>query len=159
MNLDDYIIQQENEKRQKYLTEFFSELSSKTHDRAINYTNLVIGIGYVGFFTAWERLQQYIPAKPLNSAAFLMLVSLAFFIFYEIIKMIWSAIMSQVLMKPLLTVTPETVDATIDKFNKDQKALVAQQIITWIIALCLTLIPALIAAGLLLYHFAIYLLK
>lgn len=159
MDLEQYIVQQESEKRQKYLVEFFSELSTKTYERANIYTNLIIGVGYVGFFTAWENLKTYLPAKTLNTAAFLMLLSLSFFIFYEVAKMIWTAIYLQVVIRPLQSATPETIDARIEKFNKDQNSLLFQQMVLWVFALTLTLIPAIIASWLILSEFGAYLLK
>lgn len=81
--------------------------------KAMAYMQVVAGIGYVGFFTAWSFMHDILPVPAKVFSAFFMSVSVFVYVIYEVIKMFTiSTIMIQKL-KELQNVEPEKYLETI----------------------------------------------
>ena len=68
-------------------------LKYQTHlyDKASAYTKLIIGLGYAGFFTAWASTRPYLSRREVLWSALCIVVSLVFFVAFEIFQMIVTA--------------------------------------------------------------------
>jgi hypothetical protein len=78
------------EERQKRLVKEVIDgqirLSGELHDKAVAYNTVVMAIGYAGFFGLWSITKDYLTQRETLWAATLMLVSLSFFVFFEVYK-------------------------------------------------------------------------
>ncbi len=69
--------------------QFLSEVSNiqnSLFDQASNYTKLVLGLGYVGFFAAWSGTKANLRPIELVASALLMCLSLFGYIVFEILQ-------------------------------------------------------------------------
>jgi len=60
------------------------DVQSQFFDKASNYTRLIFGLGYGGFFVFWSGAKQYLAPRLVVLSALLMSVSLVFFIVFEV---------------------------------------------------------------------------
>ena len=56
------------------------------YEKAATYTNLILVVGYAGFFGLWSLTRLYLSKPQALLAASLMLLSLAIFVFFEVYK-------------------------------------------------------------------------
>lgn len=63
------------------------EATTKTFDRATAYANVILVAGYAGAFTIWSFTRQQLPAKAGIAIALALLISLATFVIFEVVKM------------------------------------------------------------------------
>src|SRR5271166_343264 len=69
--------------------QFIAELKSiqkSISDQAMNYTKLVLGLGYAGFFTAWAGTKTQLGPIERVGSAFLICLSLLAYIGFEIVQ-------------------------------------------------------------------------
>ncbi|WP_331299245.1 hypothetical protein [Methylobacterium oryzae] len=63
------------------------EVTTKSFDRATTYANVILVAGYAGAFTIWSFTRSQLPAKAGVAIALALLISLAAFIAFEVVKM------------------------------------------------------------------------
>jgi len=76
-------------KRQNLTKEFFDgqvKLYSALYDKSTAYTNVIIAVGYAGFFGLWSLTKPSLPNALATIAASLMSMSLAIFVLFEVYK-------------------------------------------------------------------------
>jgi|SRR5271157_2237646 len=69
--------------------QFLSEVTNiqkSLFDQASNYTKLVLGLGYVGFFAAWSGTKANLRPAELVASALLMCLSLFAYVIFEIFQ-------------------------------------------------------------------------
>lgn len=137
------------EHRRKLLVESF--------DKMIAYTNLLVALGYAGFFGLWTLTQKYITEKQALWAALFMLVSLSFFIFFEVYKTFSMSRMHQklarILMNPEIEASVELTNKVFSEYAVESKKIILRQNVIWATTFSIALIFGLLADGLLLYAF------
>jgi hypothetical protein len=62
------------------------DLQKSVSEQASNYTKLIFGLGYAGFFTAWSGSKNYLRPGELLASALLVCASLVVFLVYEIFQ-------------------------------------------------------------------------
>lgn len=68
------------------LLEAQKELLSSSYSKAGAYTNMVLGLGYAGFFGLWALTKEYLTNIQVLWSALLMAISLLIFILFEVYK-------------------------------------------------------------------------
>ena len=68
------------------LLEAQKELLSSSYSKAGAYTNMVLGLGYAGFFGLWALTKEYLTNGQVLWSALLMAISLLTFILFEVYK-------------------------------------------------------------------------
>ena len=58
-------------------------------DKALNYTRVVLGVGYGGFFVLWSGTRHYLPVRSVIRSAMLIGISLFLYIAYEVLQAGW----------------------------------------------------------------------
>ncbi|HEV2115023.1 MAG TPA: hypothetical protein VGR48_03285 [Terriglobales bacterium] len=76
-----------------YLLRELREIQNQLFDKASNYTRLILGLGYGGFFAAWSGTKQNLSSMELVSSALLVTFSLFLYVAFEI----WQARMASVI--------------------------------------------------------------
>jgi len=69
---------------------FLRELSAtleRQHERSVAYANLVLAVGYAGYFGLWSLAKEFVAPGWARASLFAMAVSLALFVLFEIAKM------------------------------------------------------------------------
>lgn len=67
------------------------ELMARLHSNSVSYANLILVAGYAGFFAFWSTLENNLPKWLHALSGLLIVLSLLFFLTWEVVKMIWSA--------------------------------------------------------------------
>lgn len=127
------------------------DLNDKLMAHSQSYANVVIGVGYAGFFALWNVIEKSMPSWAHATAGLLIGVSLAVFVAWEVVKMIWSAL---------------HLRSVRDNLKNDKGTLTICELVAvherherrafgpWIVALVATVGPAAISAGLILWFLA-----
>ncbi|QJQ21689.1 hypothetical protein HG549_17705 [Pseudomonas sp. SK] len=68
------------------------QLNEKLMTQASSYTNLIMVAGYAGLFGLWSTLVERLPQWLYALCGLLALLSLLFFVSWEIIKMVWGSL-------------------------------------------------------------------
>lgn len=85
------LLQQEHaEKKWDKHVEGLKAIYCNSWSSASTYSNVIILAGYAGFFGLISTVKDYVPPIGLVLSSFFMGVSLAIFVFYEVIKMVHS---------------------------------------------------------------------
>ena len=113
------------------------------------YTNVVILAGYAAFFAAWGFLRNDIAHRASLWALFLMMVSAAVFVAFEVGKMIWISTLTRRFSKGLYNGNPLAALENLRK-NEQREAVFIGRI--WIWALIGTLVPGFTAFGVLAWN-------
>jgi hypothetical protein len=71
--------------------EVMISIASVQYDKAAIYTNIVLGIGYVAFFTVWSGMRDALGPTQRLWSALLMLISVTVFVLWETAKMIYAS--------------------------------------------------------------------
>ena len=131
------------------------EANSKTFDKAQSYTTVIIAGAYVGMFSVWSSSKDALSSKGSTAIALCLTFSLTFFVLYEVLGIALRTF-------SFLRFRHELAGA---KKIEDLASLIKQQqtreaksghffIPLYALSLALTLLPALIASGLLIYNTA-----
>ena len=75
----------------EFLLEKSSEVQVHNFDKAANYNNFVLSLGYAGFFAIWTFVKDQIPDFDEVLSAFLLGLSLFIFIFWTLLNSIFLA--------------------------------------------------------------------
>jgi len=70
----------------------YKEALGASYNHAGNYANAIVGGGYAGFFAIWALTKDRIPSRAMAWAGILIVVSILFFIAFEIIKMVYAKV-------------------------------------------------------------------
>ncbi|MBI4780641.1 MAG: hypothetical protein HY785_04895 [Oscillatoriophycideae cyanobacterium NC_groundwater_1537_Pr4_S-0.65um_50_18] len=96
------------------------EIISRLQTSNASYTNLILAAGYAAFFAFWSTLKSDMPIKLYATSGLLMVLSLMFFIAWEIIKMIWTTLALRSIEGKLTSRPPEP--DTMAKFQQEINA-------------------------------------
>lgn len=115
--------------------------------QAQSYSNVVIGIGYAGFFALWSMVRPDITVQAHAAAALLVGFSLVVFVAWEVYQMTTMALTSK-RIEVRMQSSEGFMAAEIDAIGNGLQVRLAK---CWPVVLAFTVIPAGIGASLLLY--------
>jgi len=122
------------------------------YDKAATYTNLVIAAGFAGFFAVWVNVRDELSKTELLLSGLCISFALAIFVFWEVAVMLYT---SRTLgrLQNALKAPQERFDAVMDQTQKDSDVESLRIRRYWFVILILTIIPAVIGAGVLMLAF------
>lgn len=68
------------------------KIISTTYDRAASYSQLIMIAGYASFFGVWSLTKPYLTPSQARWSAVFMIISVCFFVLFEVYKMIANAV-------------------------------------------------------------------
>lgn len=129
------------------------EIMSRLQASNASYTNLILAAGYAAFFTFWSTLRTDIPIKLYAVSGLLMVLSLMFFMTWEIIKVTRTQLTLRNIENKLLSRSPEP--EIMAKFQQEINILDLQLGRLWVYFLLPTLLFG-ITSGLCLVGFFVW---
>ena len=134
--------------------------SFKAHTEAVHfqyaqltaYTNLILGAGYAGFFATWSLTKENLSKSLSSVAGILILVSLFFFVLFEIIRMVYTTIELEKQDKALAQ--PDQYVELMAEYSRTHTRMAHQLRVVWYIFFSISFGTALCAAGIMVYAFA-----
>jgi hypothetical protein len=120
----------------------------ETYLGAQSYTNVVMGIGYAGYFTLWGFVKGDIDPKAHIWSAILIAISLTVFVIWELVKMMSNGLLARQLEETVggsSRRSPRPSVETALTVHRDRGAL------WWPVALAFTLVPAALGVVVLFY--------
>ncbi|MBA2658961.1 MAG: hypothetical protein H0U72_05295 [Nitrosospira sp.] len=130
---------------------------SVLYDKSATYVNIIMAVGYAGFFAVWSNMKVYMSTFDMRISALCMLTSIILFAMWEVTKMI---ITSHKLhgMQEVINASPAEFNAKLAAQQHGAAILHVQVMKWWPIVLFLTIVTALVATSILIYSFIINLL-
>lgn len=127
------------------------ELLSHAFGQAQAYTNVVLGMGYAGFFAIWSFLKPELSKAEVLWSALLVSISLAAFILFEVFQ---SFLRSRSILGLSQTVAdPSKFQAEIEAFRKAERSRVIAQRYVWAVAFLVSVTAGFGAVLILLWAF------
>lgn len=140
----------------KELLDLITKIYSNMFDKAMNYTNVIIVAGFAGLLAIWGYVQSFLHDWDKIASILAIMVSLIFFILWEIIKMIINGISSQRIAKVLKSSSSQLLKKLEEAEIKDQKQNILFYRIWMFFTLPLTILPGLIGSTILIVCFIKY---
>ena len=136
---------QEQEKHKREVLEFYTSIIAHSYDKGSNYTNLIIMAGYAVFFTFWSNVKNEVNIIDARISVLYVIISVLFFIIWEIYEMIYSSSFLERLHK-FDQVPPAEFKVHMERVKKETEKLKANFARFWIWELILTIIPGFFGA-------------
>lgn len=129
-----------------------TKLVSSIFDKSSAYINMVVMIGYVGFFTVWNNLKSQMTDFEMANAGFGITISGLVYVIWVVYTMIFMAEVSKG-KGEVLRSSPDEFFSEWKKVEKlqDEKRLAINRF--WPLALAATILPGLWAVGILIKSF------
>ena len=99
MDANDQFNEFQEEKFKKDTMEFYNSFIANAYDKGSKYTNLIIVAGYASFFTFWSNVRNEVNIIDARLSVIYVVISVSFFIAWEILQMIVSSVTLQKLYK------------------------------------------------------------
>jgi hypothetical protein len=146
-------VQQESEllRQREETIQVLIQVMSASYDKSVSYTNLFMIGGYASFFAVWAKMYDQFSKFYMGLAGVLMFISLSVFIVWELYKMIFYSTKLRELHKILEEKDPNIFHAKLNQQQINEKKRSLEQVKIWWLVLVVTIIPALSAAGILIY--------
>lgn len=140
------------------LGEKLTKFTSDQVEQTIQYNNVIIAVGYIGVFTLWGLIKEYILPFAQLWSALLILISIAFFVSWEIVKMIRIQNIRKPLHVILMNGNYNSLPEEIEKYSLQEQRynLISNKIYPYF--LIPTLITGCLSAIILLYAFIYHLI-
>jgi hypothetical protein len=133
------------------------KIVTATFNQAAAYTNLILLGGYAGFFGLWQLTKDYLSRDQALWSALLVLISLLFFILFEVIKMVLITKVTlkkaRVLQSPGAMSTPTRALASLKDLESSFEHSMGPFMRFWGATVFICLVTAITAAGILAYAF------
>ncbi|WP_411904169.1 hypothetical protein [Methylorubrum thiocyanatum] len=137
-----------------------TELLTKAFDRSTAYSNVILVAGYAGIFTIWSFTKSQLPDRAMIAIALSLLISLAAFVVFEIVKMLLT---TRAVVAPLRVFRgPATAAEKMEAVKQIDSAsakIMAAFWYYWAATMIVSVLGALIALSLLTYNFVAVLLR
>lgn len=143
---------EETDRYKKECVEFYTSIIAQSYEKAAAYTNLIIVAGYVLFFTFWNEIRKDLDYFWSSLSVIFMIISVIFFIAWEITQMINSSLYFKKLHETF-KIAPDKYSSEIEGFYKKSNEFKARLASIWVWELVLTIIPGLIGLAILLFVF------
>lgn len=148
--LSERALREDHEKRRLEVLKILSHL----YDKAATYVNIIMAIGYAGFFAVWSNMKVYMSAFDMRISALCMVASVVLFVMWEVIKMIITS-SSLHKLQDVINASPDNFSAKLATQQKEAAIIDVQVMKWWPIVLFFTTLTALVAANILVYSFII----
>ncbi len=143
----------------KELLDLIIRIYSNMFDKAMNYTNIIIVAGFAGLLTIWGYVQNFLHNWDKIASILAIVISLIFFIIWEIIKMITNGISSQRITKVLKSPPSQLSQKLREAEINEQKQNILFYRVWIFLTLPLTILPGLVGSIILVVCFIKYLFK
>lgn len=131
-----------------------SDITIKAFERATSYNNVILVAGYAGAFTIWSFTKSQLSDKSSMVIALFLLVSLTFFIVFEVVKMVVIAKAVTRKMKVFNgCISVEDKVKALKDIEEINATVTAGFLIHWKLTMLVTTVSAAVALGLLAYNF------
>jgi hypothetical protein len=133
------------------------ELIAHAFGHAQAYTNVVLSVGYAGFFAIWSFLKPDLSKGETLWSALLVSVSLTVFILWEVYQSFYR---SRSIMSLAETVKdPSRFEVAIDRYRREENSRVISLKRVWVVAFLLTVVTGFGGTLILIYAFIRSLIK
>lgn len=122
------------------------DIQAQFWEKSSNYTKLVLGLGYGGFFAFWAGTRQFLLPRQVVFSALLMMVSLILFIAYEVIH---TAILSYLAIAFSRSVAANETATAVERFRKNSNRLSRALARVWLAVFPIAMITGFAGAGIL----------
>jgi hypothetical protein len=129
------------------------KVMSASYDKSVAYTNIFMVGGYASFFAVWSKVYDDFSKFYMGLAGVLMFISLLVFIVWELYKMIFYSTNLKELYRVLQETDPVKFNEKLKKRQIEEKKRGLEQVRLWWLVLVVTILPALLAAGILICSF------
>ena len=128
------------------------DIQSQFFDKASNYTRLIFGLGYGGFFVFWSGAKQYLAPRLVVLSALLMSVSLVFFIVFEVAQ---TGLISYINLRFANAInTPEAeMSVALERFRSDCYKITRAWGTVWVFVYVICVISGFGGVAIVLYSF------
>ena len=148
----DELVKKNQERERDERVEVLIRVTSAQYDKAMAYTNLIILAGFAGFFAVWSSMKDHLSSMEMFASALCITISLTAFIFWEVLGMlVRSKSMKAVLL--VLNAPPGEFSRAMAKHQNLEQHRNILMFRVWNVILVITVAPALVAAGLLIFSF------
>ena len=93
------------------------DIQIQIFDKATNYTKVVLGLGYGGFFALWSGTRQHLPPRAVMFYALLIGISLTLYIAFEVLQTGLTSYISIAFSK-LANLTGAEVERAVERFRR-----------------------------------------
>jgi hypothetical protein len=136
---------------------------SATFDKSAAYTNLIVLAAYAGFFGLWQLTKDYLPKNLGLWSALLMLISVAVFVIFEVVKMVVIQHnffeRAKALRAPEVQADPAKLMKALSSLDEVHEKVLFHFMRFWVVALVLTISTGMAAASILGYAYIMGLVK
>lgn len=127
-----------------------ADMVSSTFEKANAYSKVIVGLGYGALLAIWSGTKQVLPQRLLIASGLLVMVSLVVYVLYEVGQM---AVNTWGYAKWHSDVEAGGLSVALRRNGDRQKKLVRPLFKIWVVALIISLLTGLGAAGILAYAF------
>ena len=136
---------------QQQLLDAQKELLSFSFNRAMAYTNLILGAGYAGFFATWSFSRDRLSAHETLWSALLVTLSLLSFVLFEIFKAFY--ISKTLLGLSRAVADPEHLAQRLLEWQRDSHAAEIRFGRIWVVTFWFTVLTGVGGGGILIFAF------
>ena len=152
-----HIAKQEQEKQAQQIADAQEKLLTAAYDKSSAYTTVIVFGGYAGIFGIWQLAKDYLSKDQTLWAALLLLVSLAAFVLFEVVKMILVTrqVTSKlsVLRDPAVSRNPQMLLKALGEIERAQQGSLKGFLVYWGITTAIAVSGAIGSASILGYAF------
>lgn len=130
----------------------FIEILSALYDKSAAYTNLIMAAGYAAFFAVWSNMKLLLTPLQMRVSALAMMLSLIVFVAWELTKMICTSLNLQKQFD-VSQVERQQFDQKLNEYKKSERKFNVKFLAMWPFILVAAIVPAIIAASVLVYAF------
>ena|SRR6185437_340248 len=140
---------------------FIVEWQGNLFNKAVAYTNLIVAGGYAGAFALWSYTKTSLSPQATATVGLLLVISLVFFVSFEVFKMVWYTIhTSEYLANLRGTQSAQNLLDGLKKLEfEESHRNIKIMFPVWRVTVAITALTALMAMFLLLYNFTAILTK
>jgi hypothetical protein len=128
------------------------DLQSAMFDKASNYTKLILGLGYAGFFTVWSGTKSHLSARALVWSALLVTVSLILYIVFEVCQAFIISYLA-IQFANSVSASESNVALALSKYKDTARKWLRPLLAAWIAIFPISALTGLGGAGILIFGF------
>ena len=148
---------QEQQRQAEAAIETQIKILSATFDKSVAYTNLIVLAAYAGFFGLWQLTKEFVTKEVAFLSALLMLVSVAAFVAFEVVKMVYinhnMMEKAKALKLPAVRQTPHALARALQEIGEVNERVGVHLMRYWAVTLIVTIASGMAAASVLGYAF------
>lgn len=150
-------LKHENDRMASEILDTQIKIVTAAYNQSVAYTNLILLAGYAGFFGIWQLTKEHLTQGQTLWSALLILVSLLFFVLFEIVKMILITKLTirkaKLLKSSEVTSSPSSTLKALKEVESSFERSAGPFMVYWVVSIAISLTTALVAAAILVYAF------